>query len=164
MTQGDAQRAESRVPAPLICRKRRYVLANRVMEFSLSGSTSVLQAVVGIGVFYLIQHSVGSARRRGRSVCVPWIGQLFGQDGDIGTAIGQNASKCYHTDMKRLDRTKTRVTRLGEEDDDSLMKSTTAAERIEMVWDVSITAFEFAGKDASSRLLRHVGNVVRPRG
>lgn len=65
--------------------------------------------------------------------------------------------------MERLDLTKTHVTRLGEEREPSLLETTTASERIEMVWDVSITAFEFAGKDAASRLLRDVGNVVRPR-
>lgn len=69
--------------------------------------------------------------------------------------------KWYTSGMNRIDRTKTTVTRLDTTDDDSLLRTTTAAERIEMVWEVSISAFAFAGKDASSRLLRHVGNVVR---
>ncbi len=64
--------------------------------------------------------------------------------------------------MKRLDRTQTKLTTLEDADEDSSSEYMSVAERIEMVSEVSVTAFAFAGKDASSRLLRHVASVVRP--
>ena len=65
--------------------------------------------------------------------------------------------------MKRLDRNQTRLTTLDDDEAEQSVEQMTAAERVAMVHEVSVTAFAFAGKDASSRLLRHVVHVVRPR-
>ncbi len=54
---------------------------------------------------------------------------------------------------------KTRLADQGKEDD---LRNTTAAERLGMVWDLTVQAWAFMGEDiAERRLQRHIVRVVR---
>ncbi len=55
-----------------------------------------------------------------------------------------------------------RILRKGEEEDDPYLKATTPAERILMMWPLTVQAWAFKGEDVSeSRLQRHVVHVHR---
>jgi hypothetical protein len=59
----------------------------------------------------------------------------------------------------------TRISRLGDPEDDSYVRSLTPAERMAMVWPLTLQAWEFKeGFDHEPRLQRHVVRVVRGRG
>ncbi|CAM2067075.1 hypothetical protein SCOR_16980 [Sulfidibacter corallicola] len=55
-----------------------------------------------------------------------------------------------------------RVLRLGGDEPDPYLKRTTPAERLEMMWPLTVEAWAFKGEDVSeSRLQRHVVRVIR---
>lgn len=57
-----------------------------------------------------------------------------------------------------------RVTRLKDQGRERDLENTTAAERIGMIWQLTIDAWAFTGTfDAESRLPRHVVRVIRGR-
>jgi len=58
-----------------------------------------------------------------------------------------------------------RKTTLQAQDEDSDLENTTAAERLDMMWQLTIDAWAFAGESlAESRLPRHIVRVRRLRG
>ena len=55
-----------------------------------------------------------------------------------------------------------RVTKLIEQGKDDDLRSTTAGERLGMMWQLTVDAWAFKGEDvAESRLSRHVVRVIR---
>ena len=55
-----------------------------------------------------------------------------------------------------------RVTRLKEQGQESDLQSTTAAERLAMMWQLALDAWAFKGNSvAESRLSRHIVRVLR---
>jgi hypothetical protein len=58
-----------------------------------------------------------------------------------------------------------RVSRLGEPDADTDLAGTTAAERVEMMWQLAQDAWAFMGEPiAEPGLSRHIVRVIRPAG
>ncbi len=64
--------------------------------------------------------------------------------------------------MNPQDRNQVRVTRLNQQGSESDLSDTTAAQRLEMMWQLAIDAWAFMGEPVSElRLLRHVVRVER---
>jgi hypothetical protein len=64
--------------------------------------------------------------------------------------------------MMKVQRDKTRLRRLSDEDDEFVDAS--PAERIGMIWELTAEVWSLRGQDcAQQRLQRHVASLVRPR-
>ena len=58
----------------------------------------------------------------------------------------------------------TRVTKLTDRDQDSHLRSTTPAERLAMMWQLTLDAWAFKGESiAELRLPRHIVRILRPQ-
>ena len=55
-----------------------------------------------------------------------------------------------------------RITRLEDQGEEGDLKETTAAERLGMMWQLTVDAWLFKGEDiAQSRLQRHITRILR---
>ncbi|MCA9031842.1 MAG: hypothetical protein KDA66_13595 [Planctomycetaceae bacterium] len=65
----------------------------------------------------------------------------------------------------RMDRSVSKLTTLDEQGNDSGVPHATPAERVKMVWPLTVTAWAFKGQDiVQSRLQRHVARIIRREG
>ena len=83
-------------------------------------------------------------------------------DGILGDdAVPADSTAAAELDAKRLRRSIVRVSTLAEQGRENDLEGTTAAERIAMVWPLTLQVWAFSGKPFEPRLQRHIVRVFR---